>query len=358
MTKKQIIRCIGFLTALCMVVIILCDLFELPNNSNYDKRFYTYRNFPQETIDGVFIGTSSADRYWMAAKAYEEYGMTVFPLSSDAMPTWLFINVIEEAYKYQNPKLILIDLRAYAQENDKASKMDARARRIIDAMDIFSINRVKTAFKTIESIRFMHKDKSLIDVVSYLVPVFKYHSKWSEDDYRFEKNIGSKTQNYAGFFVNSKLSVQKAPQTPVVYNPNATAEFDPLAEASLYELIDYIKEKDLNVLFVDTPQFKSEYEMGIANRVYEILDENGLEYIQFDAGKGDGSFVIDFDNSKDFYDEGHVNYRGSLKFTKYFAKYLDEKYDFPDRREDHEVNQYWDGKYEAILKKMAQYEKR
>ena len=354
MTKKHIVRVVAFFAVFCVMVGGLCDLFELENNSNYDKRFTTLRKFADDTIDAVWIGTSGADRYWIAAKAYEQYGMTVYPLSSDAMPTWLFTNVIDEVYTYQDPRLILIDLRAFGQDNNKASTMDARARRVLDAMNFFSINRIKTAFKTMKTVHETFEDESRWDP-SYLLSFIKYHSKWSEEDYSFDQNIGNREHKYAGFFINKTLSVQVKPQKPAAYDWELRAPLDPTAEASLYELLDYIEKKQLKVLFVDTPQFKDPTEMGRANTVYDILDEHGVEYVHFFTERPDGAFTIELDGQTDFYDDGHVNYKGAEKFTDAFAAYLNETYKFPDRRKQPEVAEYWDGKYEMIVERIEKY---
>lgn len=283
--------------------------------------------------------------------------MTVYPLTSDAMPTWLFTNIIDEAYTHQDPELILIDLRAYGQSNDKKSVMDARARRALDSLGLFSTNYIKAAFKTMNSIHTVFEDEPRLDL-SYLLSVIKYHSKWSDDDFSFDRGFGDKEHGFAGFFVNKRLSTQIQPQKAVVYDPNHIEPLDPLTESSLYELLDYVEERDINVLFVDTPQFKSAKEMGRANAVYKILDERGVDYVHYFTEGKDGAFTIQFDWEKDFYDEGHVNYYGAEKFTDYFAKYLDERYDFPDHRKDPEVAAYWDGKYQKIKDKIKDYEKR
>lgn len=358
MTKKEIGRSIAFILVVCLVLILLCDLFELRNNSNYDKRFTTYRNLNEDTIDAVWIGTSGTDRYWIPAKAYDEYGMTVSLLTSDAMPSWLYINMVEEVYTYQNPELIIVDLRAYAQSNVKAATMEVRARRILDAMDFFSVNRIKTAFTTMEVIHSTFEEEPSFDL-SYLLPFIKYHTKW-EDDYTFELNLGNKEHAYAGFFMSSSDSVKAVEQEPVVYDLDYYEELDPVAEASLYEFLEYINENDLNVLFVDTPKFKSEQEIGRANTVYKILDEYEADYINFCMTDEEGNFtyIPDLDSKTDFYNEGHVNYYGAEKFTEVFSAYLDENFDLPDRRNDENVDEDWAGIYAKILKKIASWEKK
>ncbi len=354
MTKKQILRCVSFLVVAFMTVLLLCDMFQLKNTYNYVKRFHTYRNLSKNTVDAVFVGSSGTDRYWMAAKAYEEYGMTAFTLSVDEMPSWLYTNVLDEVYKYQNPEVVFIDIRVFGQNNTKLERMDTRARRVLDSMPLLSYNRIKAAFKTMKCINKMHPDQPKFDA-SFILPFIKFHTRWQEEDYKLKENIGNTEHLYAGYFINKTRSVQVTPQKAKAYDFDLEVALDPLAEESLYELIDYIKEKNINAVFIDTPQYKSKEETGRGNVVYKILEENGMEYINFFTDKSDGSFTVDLDPKQDFYDDAHVNYYGAEKFTEYFAKYLKEKYDFPDRRNDENVKEYWDGKYDAIKDKIAEF---
>ena len=156
--------------------------------------------------------------------------------------------------------------------------------------------------------------------------------------------------------MSPQRTIRRTPHVKVVYDSNVYAELDPLAEESLYEFIEYVKDKNLNVLFVDTPQFLDQSELGRANTTYKILEENGMDYIHF-YKDGSADFTIDLDNTTEFYDESHVNYYGALKFTDVFAKYLDEKYDLPDRRKDEAASSYWNGLYEKIQNGVAGYEK-
>lgn len=377
MTKKQILRCIAFVVAVFMTIVLMCDLFEYENNKNFDKNAYTYRNLPENILDGVYIGTSGVDRYWIAAKAYEEYGLSIHASSYDALPAWLYTDIMDIALEKQTPKVVLLDIRAFYQDNT-VDLMDVRARRAIDAQPFFSLKRWEMAFKAVDKIHEQslveieqaklkaeqQTDPTLPEVVipeerskydfSFAFPFIKFHSKWS-DKYSVYNNLGSKEQVYGGFYMSPQRTIRKEPHARVVYDENRYSELDPITEEALYEVIDYIKEKKLNVLFVDTPQFLDESEHGRANTVYKILEENGMDYIHF-YQNGSSDFTIDLDNTTEFYDESHVNYYGAVKFTDAFAKYLDEKYDLPDRRKDESAASYWDGKYKAVVDGVARYE--
>lgn len=377
MTKKQILRCVAFVVAVFMTIVLMCDLFEYENNKNYDKNAYTYRNLPENIIDGVYIGTSGVDRYWVAAKAYEDYGMSLHAYSFDALSSWLYTEAIELAFQNQTPKLVLLDIRSFYQENT-VDLMDVRSRRLLDSMPFFSLKRLqisqkvvnkiyKQSLKEVEEAKLLAEqqtDPTLPPVVipeerskydfSFAFSFIKYHSKWS-DNYSIYNNLGSKEQGHGGYFIDQKRNIKETPQAQVVFDANRYSKLDPIAEESLYEIIDYIKENNLNVLFVDTPQFLDESEHGRANTTYKILEENGMKYLHF-YQNGSGKFAVDLDNTKDFYDESHVNYYGALKFTDALAKYINENYDLPDRRDDKEAASYWNGKFDAVKATMARFE--
>ncbi len=357
MTKKQFLRSVIFFLLVFAMLFTLCDIFELINTSNFSRRFYTYRNLPEDTVDAVYIGTSGLDRYIINPKIYEEYGMSIFPLTVDALPCWLYTNMIEEAYTYQNPELLIIDTRSFGQDNVKTETMDASGRRVIDIMDFFSINRLKVAFKTMKQIHAVDEKQSRFDL-SYIFSFIKYHSKWEEEDFRFKNNIGSVPHQYAGFTVNTKNTVNRVPQEAILYDLTYQEDLDPMSEEALYELLDYIEEKDLNVMFLDTPEFRTKKQMGRANRINQIIEDAGYPLLQFYTSEEAGKFTIDLDVNTDFYDESHVNYYGAIKFTDYFADYLDENYDLPDRRNDENAAKYWDGIYETLINKIESLEKK
>lgn len=357
MTKKEIGRCIAFVLVVCIMLLALCEVFELKDTTNMAKRFRTFDKLNENTMDAVWLGTSGVDRYWMSPKAYEEYGMTVFPLAADAMPTWLFVELIEACRQNQDPELFIIDVRAFGQSNDSETTMDVRARRILDSMNFFSADRVKMAFKAMKTIQKVSGEEKAFDL-SYLLSYIKYHSMWENEDFSLAANLTRSKHAYMGFYMSKTNSLYAEPLKRFVYDSNYTEELDPISEASLYELLDYAKENNVKLLFVDTPQYKGSTELGRGNAVYRILDEYGVDYINYCVTDEEGNYVyfpeLDFD--KDFYNEGHVNYYGAEKFTEVVAAHLNETYHFPDHRKDPSVAKQWDGTYKKVKEKIASWE--
>lgn len=355
MTKKQVVKVIAFCLIAFIMTASLCDLFDYENTKNFSRRFYTYTQLEKYTIDAVYIGTSGVDRFWIGAKAYEEYGMTVYPLSTDSMPTWLYTSVMDYAFKYQNPELIILDLRAFCKD-DSIANMDVRARRVLDSMEFGSAPFIKAAFRTMEERHKFDNNEPEFDI-SYLLSIVKYHSKWKEDDLPFADNIKKHNNEYAGFYMNKKYTTKVSPQTPVPYDSTIIEKIDPSCENSFYEIVEYSKEKNVKLLFVDTPQFKSDRELHRTNYMRQLIKKENLDFITWDYVDANGNlaFNLDLDFSKDFYNSGHVNFWGAEKFTDEFAQYLFSKYEFEDRRKDITCKEYWNGRYDIIKTKVEDY---
>lgn len=364
MTKKQVIRCIAFVLVVCCIIVVLCDLFE-QDDPNYAARFYSYRNFEKDKVDAVYFGTSGVDRYWISAKAYEEYGMTVYNLTCDAMPVWLYDIMIDEAFTYQNPELLIFDIRAFGQTNiDFPGAVDIRARRVMDAMGLLTWNRVRAAMRTMEIMHTLDENQPRFDI-SYLLPFVKFHSKWTDSPtdtppFTLDNTAGHDPSTTGGFVLHSKYSIYQQKQSPINYEDDYDLNYyealDPISEQALYDVLNYTKELGVEVLFVDTPQFMSNTELGRANEVIRILEENDVPYISYNTSGASEALNVTFDLETDFYESSHTNFYGAEKFTASLAAYLDEHYDLPDHRNDEDVKKDWDGVYDNIKATIAEFE--
>ena len=355
MTKKQFLRSVAFFMAVAVMVLALCDLFEMENTSNYNKRYHTYKNLPKDTVDAVILGTSGVDRYWIPSQAYEEYGITVYPLSTDAFPAWLYKYAVDEALKYQDVDLLILDIRPFTLETCDIDDMDVRARRFLDALSPFSINRIKGCFETMKIRDDVDKSASRLDL-SYLFPIIKFHGKWSQEGFLLGDNWKDLPHEYLGYYVKDSVTTRPVPQENLGFDADYYVELNEYIDDYFYEFLDYIKELDVEVLFIDTPQIREDVEMGISNTIYKLLEEEGFECVHFYDENSDNTFSIDLDLETDFYNEGHTNYYGAQKFTTVFSEYLVENYELEDRRDDEQVQKDWDGVHNKLLEKIAELE--
>ncbi len=349
MNKKQFVRTVAFLLVVSTLIVTLCDLFEFKNNY-VTERMDTYNMLEENTVDAIIVGTSGMDRYWIASKAYEEKGMTVFPYSSDGVPVWDLIPMIEEATKKQNPELVIVDMRVFTVTYDlENSKFDSNSRRLIDAMSIFSKARLDAVKRTLKYREFVGLEDDEDTKLSFYASFIKYHNLWESDDFTFAQllNSGSETM---GFFLRSKSSIRHIGKPVKSFRSEERQPLDPIPQECLEELLDYLKDKDYKVLFIDTPHKVSEIETTRMNTMCDLFDEKGIDYLLYDVEDGM------LDTPVDFYNDGHVNYYGAEKFTAAFSEYLEENYDLPDRRNDENCKKDWDGVYDYIKSEIKNWE--
>lgn len=356
MTLKQLLRCVGFVLVLCVLLLVLCDLFEQENTANYDMRYQSFKSYPRGTVDAVFMGTSGVDRYWISAKAYEEYGMVVYPLGINNLPSNMYLYMLKDVLSRQDPQLLIVDMRAFQQANT-AEMLENRSRYLLDAMDFFSVTRIQAALRTMKQIHELDESKPEFDL-SLLLSFIKYHPKWAEEDYRIANNLGDKMHQYGGFYMYKPESIKKAKLKLEEVDKDAVGKLDAAAEASLHEFLDFLSGIDQEVLFIYTPQVDSPTKIKRLNAIRNILDERGFDHLIYQMVDPEDENYMDLDLNGDFYDKGHVNYYGAEKFTAEFAVYLDEQYNLPDRRGDEEVQRIWNGIYDKIKNDIASYEKK
>lgn len=355
MNKKQVIRTAIFVVAVFALLVFLSHLFEYEVD-NISRRYEKFKSLEKDTVDAVYVGSSGVDRYWIGAKAYEEYGMTVYPLSSEGLPSWLVKNLIVEAVNKQNPKLIIIDTRPFttSEAASTVTLADVRCRRVIDIVDYFSANRLDAIKTSVEEMSKIDTESTKFDLwLSFYFSFIRYHNKWSDESFTFDDLKPAKA-GYLGFYMWKGSSVKGYSKAG---KPKLTTDRDPLdetAEKYLRELITYINDNNLNVLFVDTPYALERESSARRNTLFDILDENSMKYITYNTSEMYDALDINF--KKDFYNSNHVNYYGAEKFTEDFAFYLKQNYEFPDRRSDERCTKDWEGIYAKIKNRIKTFE--
>lgn len=347
MTKKQFIGIIAFALVVALLVFGLNELvLTQPSIALAEKRFNDYKELEEGTVDVIFTGTSGIDRYWIAAKAFEDYGITAYPLSSDAQSSWLTKIVLQEATLYQNPELVIIDMRCFtSQYGKKITSIEAGSRYLIDGKALSFDNKVEAINRTVTSLSTLAPEKNW-DKKTFYFPLLKHHGVWANiNNLAHEDSL-----SILGFYMCPIRSIKKTEGfEDVTSTVTEIGSMHPIAEESLYELLDYLEEQPYEVLFLNTPQGRSEYEMTTLNALCKILDDRGYKYLIYDLTESG------YDMIEDFYHESHVNYYGAEMFTAEFSQYLIENYNLTDHRGDDKYNG-WYGYYDEIKANIAEWE--
>lgn len=318
---KKIVKIIIFLTIFYILFNIVFKILWIPRNPI--SYFY---DEPRNSLDVVYVGSSNAYAHFNTTLAYDLYGYTTGLVSADAQHLIFAKYLIKESEKRQKPKLYVIDLSTAI--NDLSSTEDGYIRTTIDSMK-FSKNRIDA----INDVLSYKSDINKKDYINYYFSFLMYHNKWKNPSNTFFNKDLYKGYLYSD--MTSKTEPQKEYNwTEKVSNlPNDNKKI-------LLELIDYIKENDLKVLFIIPKRYFDEEISTKLNESVKIIEDNNLKVIN--CNKVEKLNNIDFET--DLYNYGHLNVYGATKYTLWFSKYLKENYNLPNHKKDKKYSS-WEDEY-------------
>lgn len=340
MNKNQLVRLVSFCLLITFLTLILGRVFYFAK-SNMRERLYTYSTLKDGNVDAIFVGTSGVARFWIPGEAYNKYGVTVYPLSIDAVQCWHVLTLVKYGMEYQSPKLVLVDTRPFTVD-EETKDCEYRSRYMVDALRTFSKFRVEASARAVHYLGKLGVENPFD--ITYYFNVLRYHDMWKDGmDFSVIRN---KTSPYFGCNFTRKQSHAK-----VIGDTQFTEKRAPLtwfAQECLDELIEYCQENKLELIFVNSPHCENEATYERTNTLYDYLDEKGVEYVDFVSKEGEEKYP--FNRNNEFYDSGHTNYWGSVKFTSYLSEYLIENHGLVDHRNE-EGYEEWQDCYKATLKK-------
>ncbi|KAA3382541.1 hypothetical protein, partial [Akkermansia muciniphila] len=225
---------------------------------------------PKNSIDMLYIGGSSTFVYWAPMQAWEEEGITSYNFAGNTMSPALLKPMLQEGLKVQDPKLIVIDLRAFPRR-DAIPYEEENIRSFTDFLP-YSLNRAKAIEKAI-SLGEANKKNRLqlhLDLVTY-------HGNW--------KNISKEQFQYAdNQFTSYSRGFYLVPETvkqplPTVSNLSEKETLSEETNLLLLELLDYCKTLDKEFLFIVNPYVLDEKSQKQYNYIGSIVEEYGIQYL-------------------------------------------------------------------------------
>ena len=303
-----------------LAVMMSCLLLQQYVLRNVDHNSLRVEGFYQEerdSLDAVFIGASDIYTSFMPGRAYEKYGFTSYLLASESITSEGVITAVKEVVRTQHPSLIIIEANAFLYGDSDNETNEAHVHKFFDNLP-FSINKLN----------YINRKVSVDNKWEYMFPLIKYHGLWTELPDRVNMmqsnfNLDLRGYNYLkGFRTTAKVFKSDTPSLNSQL-PYETGELDldPELQQNLFDLLDYSKENNLNVIFVRAPHYvtKDTYDrVKRSNKMESILKERGFDYYAFE----NYSELIGIDDSRDFYNEDHMNVYGAIKFTDFLAEGL------------------------------------
>ncbi|MBQ9664669.1 MAG: hypothetical protein IJV40_16100 [Oscillospiraceae bacterium] len=298
-----------------------------PDDEGVRTRLEDFYAQPGGTLDVVFVGSSATYAFFSPLRLYGQTGLTsvLYATPNQSVPMLRYI--LEEGRRSQPGALYVIELRPMLASHEDNLRISADLRRLTDNMP-WSLNRARC-------IEALAPDP---DTGSWHLDLVKYHDRWAEMKLSDLRLRWGKADPKRGFAIDTRIE-------PVLESNWITTNTAILPEAenesALRDLLDYVQQRDLNVLFVATPFSLSREQEKKYNAVSSIINEYGYDFI--DLNRRYHEIGLDF--KTDFSDFRHVNILGAIKCTDYIGNVLREK-TMPCGRSDQNT---WDKALTAYL---------
>lgn len=377
-----------------IIALILCfgialEISQYPlhyrwsENEDVYSRNVTYKEEAEDSVDVLYFGTSEIYNDVFPTAMYEETGITGmnFAVSHKSAITTYY--QMKYALKYQNPKVVCCDFSALFTNKlpTHGDNNEQIYRKIVDTMPDADIK--------LQLIASMKMSDRKTDVLSYLFPIFRYHSRWSDlsrEDFEPDYQVSDEYRLYsAGCRLQGSSYNEKARPEITVDTQITEALWD---VASLTEVKD--DEEDLTGEdgFEKETKVSPEQEKAVPgeeplanvsveyyDKMIKLCQERGIQVVALIPPKiRDGALktarmpaieeymysrgvdIIDYNtyeqvtrlglNLQEHYcDAAHMNYKGAVIMSRDLAKVLSERYDLPDHRDDGAYakwDSYWD----------------
>ena len=276
--------------------------------------------------DVIFIGDCEVFSNVSPITLWEDYGMTSYIRGSAQQLIWQSYYLLKETLTFEKPKVVVFNVLAMKYNEPQK---EAYNRLTLDGMhlSLIKLNAILTSMMPEE------------DMISYLFPILRYHSRWSE--------LSSEDVKY--LFHRDKIShngyLMRIDVKPVTIIPKgrqlANYQFGDTSYDYLERMTTLCKENDIELLLIKSPSVYPHWYEEWDQQMIQYANEHDLTYLNCLNAADE----IGINYSEDTYDGGlHLNLAGAEKFSKYIGKILREDFQLEDHRSDEQLQQIWEEK--------------
>lgn len=319
---KTIFRVVGFSLSVFIGLAYLSNVFFV-SGANYTETRAFYME-PENSLDVLFVGSSSCVRAVSPMKMWDEYGFASYSRATTSQSPAVTYELLKDALTYQQPKVVVLFCEWLWKEYDYV-ELEGNVRPAVDGM--------KISWEKLELVNYICTKDSRQSRLSYLFPFFRYHDRWSElegDDFKVDFKPVSSYNKGQNIIYRSAETINVNSATEVaIQTYNGSLDF--CAESVKYyqKAIDLCKKNNIDVVIVKGSKYM-DWAIENSKVLGKFAEENSCLFLDYNYGDFADDLGIKYPD--DYVDQGHLNYYGSLKFSMHLGGVLKETYKLPDRR--------------------------
>jgi len=336
--KKKIIAIIVF--AACLILAVSGANRVLTYKSVEGQGHWCeYYKEKEDTIDVLFLGSSHVMRQINPAVIFHESGVSSFDIATGGEVPWSTYYCMEEALKYQHPKVVVVDIymMRFAEEYYKDTH---------NIIATFGMKRDDAWYGSIKA--GVEKNKSW-----YYLRYPLYHGRYNElSSVDFESDDTLYQGLLKGFWVDdNNWKVKEIEEITFDDYEQKVSDWNVKCEEYLMKMIQLAKKSETELILMQTPGVLTETETKLYNNIRHITEREGVVYWEGNAHIEE----IGLNTASDFRDKDHMNWRGTNKFSSWLGRWLSEEYALEDHRGDSRYSS-WEQDYDIWNELIANHE--
>ncbi len=276
--------------------------------------------------DVLFVGDCECYENFSPVTLWENYGISSCIRGSAQQLIWQSYYLLEDTLRYEKPKVVVFNVLSmkYGEpQNEAYNRMSIEGMRWSSS----KIGNIKASMTEEES------------ALSYVFPVLRYHSRWSEltaDDFTYY--FGAEPNFFSGYYL--RADVKPAGKTPTP-TPLTDYAFSDTCWDYLGKMMKLCAENHIQLVLIKAPSLYPFWYDEWDQQICEYAEKYHLPYLNFLSEDKLAATGIDFET--DTYDGGlHLNVYGAEKLADWFGGYLKEKYSLQDRSQEPVLRAEWD----------------
>ena len=296
-----------------------------------------YYNYSGDN-DVLFVGDCEVYSNFSPVRIWEEYGITSAIRGSPQQLIWQSYYMIEDTLRYETPEVVVFNVLSmkYGEPQNEAYN-----RLALDGMKL-SATKLRAAKASDTG------DESL---ASYVFPLLRYHSRWSEltsEDFKYM--FSTKQLSHNGYVMRVDVKPEASIPRPV---PLPDYSFSDTCWEYLDKMRTLCEENGIELVLIKAPTLSPAWYDEWDAQIRDYSEKYGLKYVNL-LEKAEETGI---DYSTDTFDAGlHLNLSGAEKLSVWFGKYLAENCGLKDRSGETELAAKWAEKIEYYEKmKASQY---
>lgn len=335
-TIKTILCCLGACILFCAVFFLAQRLVMPKYQDRTPEGSLTEEYYREKTEhDVLLIGDCEVFSNVSPVTLYNEYGITSYIRGSAQQLVWHSYYLLEDALQTETPKVVIYNVLALKYGEPQS---EAYNRMTIDGMrwGTAKVGAIKASSVADE------------DMLSYVFPLLRFHSRWSElteEDWTYLFKKGTVSHN--GYLMRTEVR-------PATKTPTPAPLTDPHLPASSMEWLEKIyqlcKENSISLVLMKSPSIEPYWYEEWDTDIREFADSHGIVY--WNTLKANDEIGIDY--ATDTCDMGqHLNVYGAEKLSLWLGEKLKETNELPDRRTDETYVSVWAEKTERYEQEKA-----